>query len=156
MADWFGAPLIVTAFLAVLITAVKVVRWTATVDLKLEQFTRFAKEVRDDIKLIFLRLPPAPVAGASPLQLTDFGEKMADFMKAKPWASAIGPSLLAEVAGKRPFEVDDFSRGYVETRLQDLKERAAACAYEFGVDRDDVLKVLRVVLRNELLRAVRE
>lgn len=153
MADWFSTPLIVTAFLAVLITAVKVVRWTATVDLKLEQFTGFAREVRDDIKLIFLRLPPVPVAGASPLQLTDFGEKMADFMKAKTWASELRPSLLAEVAGKRPFEVDEFSRRYVQTRLQDdMKERVAACAYEFGVERDDVLKVLRVVLRDELLR----
>lgn len=155
MADWLNTPLIVTASLAVIYAVVKVIRWTATVDLKLNQFTDFAKEVRDDIKQIFLRLPPVPVVGSSPLRLTDFGEKMADFMKAKPWASDLAPSLQAEVAGKRPFEVDEFSRNYVQTSLNDeLNERVAACAYEFGVDRDAVLRVLQVVLRDELLRRI--
>ena len=155
MADWLNTPLIVTASLAVIYAVVKVIRWTARVDLKLNQFTDFAKEVRDDIKQIFLRLPPVPVVGSSPLRLTDFGEKMADFMKAKPWATDLAPSLQAEVAGKRPFEVDEFSRGYVQLRLNDeLKERVAACAYEFGVDRDAVLRVLQVVLRDELLRRI--
>ena len=155
MGDWLSTPLIVTASLAVIIAVVKVIRWTATVDLKLDQFTRFAKEVRDDIKQIFLRLPPVPVVASSPLQLTDYGEKMADFMRAKPWVSDLAPSLRTEVAGKRAFEVDEFSRDYVQTRLEDdLKERVAACVYEFGVDRDNVLKVLQVVLREELLRHI--
>ena len=162
MADWFNTPLIVTASLAVLFAVVKVIRWTVTVDLKLDQFSDFAKEVRQDlkevrqdIKQIFLRLPPPPVAGDSPLQLTDFGEKMADFTKAKSWASDLAPSLRADVAGKRPFEVDEFSRSFVHGRLSDdMKESVAACAYEFGVERDAVLKVLQVVLRNELLRQI--
>lgn len=167
MADWLSTPLIVTTSLAVILAAVKFIRWTATVDSKLEQFSEFAGEVRQDIRelrqdvkelrrdvaQIFLRLPPPPVAGDSPLQLTDFGERMADFMKVKSWASDLAPSLRADVAGKRPFEVDDFSRSFVQGRLQDdLKESVAACAYEFGVERDAVLKVLQVVLRNELLR----
>lgn len=169
MADWFNTPLIVTASLAVLYAVVKVIRWTVTVDLKLDQFAGFTKEVREDfrevrqelkevrqdIKQIFLRLPPPPVAGDSPLQLTDFGEKMADFTKAKSWASDLAPSLRADVVGKRPFEVDEFSRSFVHGRLQDdMKESVAACAYEFGVERDAVLKVLQVVLRNELLRQI--
>lgn len=160
MADWLSTPLIVTASLAVILAAVKFIRWTATVDLKLDQFSDFTKEVRQDIKKvrqeikqIFLRLPPPPVAGDSPLQLTDFGERMADFMKVKSWVSDVAPSLRGEVTGKRPFEVDEFSRSFVQGRLQDdLKESVAACAYEFGVERDAVLKVLQVVLRNELLR----
>ena len=169
MADWLSTPLIVTASLAVIIAVVKVIRWTATVDLRLDQFTAFTREVRDDIrelrgdvkelrndiKQIFLRLPPVPLAGGSPLQLTDFGERMADFVEAKRWASENAPSLRAEVAGKRPFEVDEFSRSYVQTSLNDdLKDGVAACAYEFGVERGDVLKVLQVVLRNELLRDI--
>ena len=183
MADWFNTPLIVTASLAVLYAVVKVIRWTVTVDLKLDQSAGFTKEVREDFKevredfkevredfrevrqelkevrqditQIFLRLPPPPVAGDSPLQLTDFGEKMADFTKAKSWASELAPSLRADVAGKRPFEVDEFSRSFVHGRLSDdMKESVAACAYEFGVERDAVLKVLQVVLRNELLRQI--
>ncbi len=162
MADWLSTPLIVTASLAVIVAVVKVMRWTAAVDLRLEQFTAFTRDVRDDIKelrndvkQIFLRLPPVPLAGGSPLQLTDFGERMADFIEAKRWASEVAPSLRIEVAGKRPFEVDEFSRSYVQTNLNDdLKDGVAACAYEFGVERGDVLKVLQVVLRNELLRDI--
>lgn len=162
MADWLSTPLIVTASLAVILAAVKFIRWTATVDSKLEQFSDFAKEVRQDLrevrqdlKQIFLRLPPPPVAGDSPLQLTDFGRKMADFMKVKSWTADVAPALRDEVVGKRPFEVDEFSRSYVQGRLQDdMKESVAACAYEFGVERDAVLKVLQVALRNELLRQI--
>lgn len=162
MVDWLSTPLIVTASLAVILAAVKFIRWTATVDSKLEQFSDFAREVRQDLrevrqdlKQIFLRLPPPPVAGDSPLQLTDFGRKMADFMKVKSWTADVAPSLRNEVVGKRPFEVDDFSRSYVQGRLQDdMKESVAACAYEFGVERDAVLKVLQVALRNELLRQI--
>lgn len=162
MVDWLSTPLIVTASLAVILAAVKFIRWTATVDSKLDQFSDFAKEVRQDLrevrqdlKQIFLRLPPPPVAGDSPLQLTDFGRKMADFMKVKSWTADVAPALRDEVAGKRPFEVDDFSRSYVQGRLQDdMKESVAACAYEFGVERDAVLKVLQVALRNELLRQI--
>ena len=169
MADWLSTPLIVTASLAVILAAVKFIRWTATVDSKLDQFSDFAgevqqdirevrqdlKEVRQDITQIFLRLPPPPVAGDSPLQLTDFGRKMADFMKVKSWTADVAPALRDEVAGKRPFEVDEFSRSYVQGRLQDdMKESVAACAYEFGVERDAVLKVLQVALRNELLRQI--
>ena len=32
-----------------------------------------------------------------------------------------------------------------------MTERVAKCAYEFGIKRDGVLDVLRVVLRDELL-----
>ena len=127
-------------------------RWTTKIDTVVDGFSGFMAEIRDDIKQIFLRLPPVPVAGNSPLRLTDFGVKMAAHMNAKQWASNLAPSLRFNVSEKRAFEIDEFSRTYVETSLtDDMNERVSACGYEFGVDRDNVLKVLHVVLRDELL-----
>ena len=112
------------------------------------------QEVRGDVRELFRRLPAAPTGGASPRRLTDLGERMADFLAAQAWAKDLAPHLQEQVAGKRPFEIDAVSDDYVRTKIEDpaMQERIAECAYEFGLERDGVLSVLRVVLRDELLR----
>ena len=111
------------------------------------------EEIRKDIKEIFLRLPPVPVAGSSPIKLTDFGEQIAAKIKASEWAQGLAPTIVHEVAGKRPFEIDEFSEEFVTNKLGEQWEtRVAGCAYEFGIKRDGVHDVLRVVLRDELIR----
>ena len=130
-------------------------RQTFKEDLKQHRSTlqKFMVEIRDDIKKIFLRLPPVPVASSSPLKLTDFGEKIAKEFEAREWATGLTPTLAHEVEGKRAFEIDEFSEKFVGTRLgKDWEERVAGCAYDFGIKRDDVRAVLRVVLRDELIR----
>ena len=78
----------------------------------------FMKEIRNDIKDISKRLPPPPaVAGQSPIRLTDHGEELATDLQAKAWAKELAPSIVDEVRGKRPFEIDEFCNTYVTTRL---------------------------------------
>ena len=115
----------------------------------------FMKEIRDQLKEIFLRLPATstPVASRSPLQLNDFGHKMADTMDATAWAASIVPTLQADLAGKRSFEIDAASREYVQANMQ-KDERVSKCMYETGVDCDSALKVLQVVLRDALLKSL--
>ena len=49
------------------------------------------------------------------------------------------------------------SRRYVESNLDPkIEERVAACAYEFGTERDRVKPVLWVVLRDELMQRVEQ
>ena len=152
MAEWLNTPLIATVVLAVIGAIWAAARWTGKVDGKLGDLTKAVDEIRADIKKIFQRLPDPVVAGTSPLQLTDFGEKIAKSIDAHTWALTLAPTVLPDVEGKRPFEIDTFSQSYVDTRLDDQwKERVARCAYEFGIDRSGVLSVMQVVLREELL-----
>ena len=160
MEKLFTNPVTYLVILALIGTVWKIARWTQKIDQGHVDFREFVKEIKDDIKEIrghildiFNRLPPVPTAGKSPLQLTDFGEKIAARLEAYQWGKRIAPTLLTKVKGKQPFEIDEFSNAYVNDCLDEQWHRLVAeGAYEFGIDRDGVLSVLRVILRDELLR----
>ena len=168
MTDWLNTPVIVVAVLAVGALVWKIAYWVAKVDLAAKDFgaftaktfPAFAKEIRDDIKQILLRLPPpTPIESGSPARLSEYGRKMAAFLRAEEWAAGIAATAVREVVGKRPFEIEieEFSRRYVESNLDPkIEERVAACAYEFGTERDRVKPVLWVVLRDELMQRVEQ
>ena len=142
----------ITAAVALITGVVAISRWTGRVDTRLENLESAAKTVAKDIKKI-LKLWQPEVAGASPLQLTELGDRMAVFMRAQDWAGAIAPGLLPEVVNKPAFEVDKFARHHVDENLDpDMERRVDACAYEFGRKSSGVRNVLQVVLRAELLR----
>ncbi len=153
MMEWLNNPATYLAAVAVGAAVVKALFWLRDVHNAKEGWGAVVGEIRADIKNILLRLPPTPVPveSGSPLQLTDFGREMAKSMDASSWAEDLAPSLQGDLAGKRAFEVDEFSRKYVHEKMRH-DERVSKCMYEMGVDRDDALKVLHVVLRDELLR----
>ena len=146
-------PLWILVALTVLGLAVKGLFWLRDVHNMKEGWQTFAKEIRDDIKKILERIPPPKtLESASPLRLSEIGEKISKSMNAAAWATRVAPSLASDVAGKQPFEIDQFSDEYVETRL-DVDDTAwVAKQAEAGVSPAAVRAVLRVVLRDELLR----
>lgn len=112
----------------------------------------FMDEIRSDIKKILTGLSPS-IATGSPITLTDLGEQIAADLGAYNWASGLAPSLLEEVRDRKPFQVDEFCVHYTENRLgEEWGERIAASAYERGIPKEGVRAVLRVVLRDELLK----
>ena len=142
--------------IAIVSAVVAVARWTGKVDTRLENLEKATKTVADDIKKI-LRLWQPEVAGASPLKLTELGDRMALFMKAHNWAGGIAPDLLPKVSGMQPFEIDRFARNYVAEELDPETERLVdVCAYEFGRESTGVRNVLHVVLRDKLIHLLRD
>ena len=95
-----------------------------------------------------------PLRTKSPATLSDYGEKLAAFMRASEWAARTATLTLPEVVNKLPFEIEEFSRAYVASRLDpEITKRVSACAYEFGIPNlDNVRSVLWVVLRDELIK----
>ena len=110
MEEWLNTPLIIVAALAVVgfIGGIGTFIWKASrsgvagVDNDRSGLRPFMEEIRKDIKEISLRLPRVPVAGNSPIKLTDFGEQIAAKIKASEWAQELAPAIVHEVAGKRP------------------------------------------------------
>ena len=130
--------------------------WIGRVNSDRAAVVTFMKEIRDDIKKIFLRLPALAVSGNSPLHLTEFGKKIAESFRADYWAKELAPRLLSSVEGKEPFEIDDFCNSYVNDQLDRITRiEVKKCAYDFGVASDSICSVLKVVLRDELLRIVK-
>ncbi len=129
--------------------------WFSNVNSDRKSFKEFMDEIRGDIKEILLRLPPPTVASSSPLRLTDFGEKISAWMEAGQWAKSVVP-LLEAATDAEPFELDELAGKYVEDQLaSEYRNLVAKCAYEFGLEQEGVLRVLRVVLRDELLKHLR-
>ena len=119
------------------------------------------KEIRGQVNEVSVRvtqifdffLGKRTIAPGSPVQLTDFGREIAKKLRAEEWAAALAPTLLDKVAGMQPFEIDAYADSYSKKNLSDdMKKSVAACAYEFGTTQDGVKSVLRVVLRDEILR----
>ena len=155
MREWLTNPLTYVLALAVGTALVKGLFWLRDVHNAKQGWGAIVDEIRKDIKDILLRLPPTPasVTSGSPLRLTDFGRKMAVNMDAQAWATDLAPTLREDLAGKRAFEVDEFSRKYVHEHMQHA-ERVSKCMYQIDVDRDGALRVLQVVLRDALIDAL--
>ena len=88
----------------------------------------------------------------SPLQLTEFGRKIAAEVEADQWAASIAGTLTERAAAEPPYKIDAMAEDYVKDFLEaDMRDRVGETAYNHGIERGAVRAVLRVVLRNRLL-----
>ena len=168
MGDALTNPVAVVAAIGLIITLLsaaggliwKAARWVQKVDSDTSGLRELAEEVRDNLQLIHAGIndivgrlsSPQTVQSGSPIQLTEFGRKIAAKLQARQWAAELAPTQAGAVEGKRPFEIDEFSNNYVKELSQEWRDRVAECAYEFGVSEDSIRSVLRVVLRDELIK----
>ena len=143
--------------IAVLTLVFKIGDWKGHVDSDREAFKKFIEEIRNDIKKILERLPASTTSGSSPLQLTELGKSISEELKAFDWAKQIAPELIRRVKGKHPYEIQEFCLDYVtrEAVTEDMSKEIQTCAYENGVEKEEVLKVLAVELRDELLEKLK-
>ena len=181
MSDWLTThPLALFAAITITVTVVSIVvrgiwkaaRWVERMESKtsganrfMEDTSKFMEEIRDEMRQIrshinnvFVHLSQTVKRG-SPVQLTEFGKEVAKSLQADEWASEVASSLAKKLEGKRPFEIDDYSRTYVVDELSNdavWKTRIAGCAYEFGIEQAGVLAVMQVVLRDTVLRVLKE
>ena len=147
-------PLVYVALmLAALGAGAKLMMWIGGMNAHKAAVTEFMAEIRDDIKSILRRLSPV-VASGSPLRLTDLGKAIAESLEASTWAERVAPGLETRAEGMPPYEIQDLCSDYVrkeavfdEAQQAKIKESA----YNNGLERDQVLDVLMVVLRDRLL-----
>ena len=155
MGEWWVVPSIVVAVMAAAALIFKIGRWVGSVDSDRDKFRAFMEEVRKDIKEILGRLPPVPVAGGGPIQLTDLGRDISETLQAREWAERAAAALGERVKGKPPYEVQDICYDYVKKEFHPTDEQEAkirTCAYENALDRDKVPDVLAIELRDVLLK----
>lgn len=150
--DWNNPLIFVVGAIAIIGAIWKLAEWKGRTDDSVAAIKDAIREIREDIKKILDRLPDPSVTRGSPLRLTEFGEEISQRLDARPWAESTAPDLLPEIRGMQAFQVDAFCETYVTERLdEEWNTKVAQCAYELSVNRDSVLSVLRVVLRDRLL-----
>lgn len=113
----------------------------------------FMTEIREDIKRIFGRLPPTSLEHNSPMRLSKMGADISMTLGATTWAKRTAASERMQMAGKPEYDVQEFCFDYVRRFKPDpeLDALIKACAYQHGIDRDAVLAVLAIELRDVLL-----
>ena len=149
MPEWITDP---RTIIAVLAAIGGVGYWVGQVNSDRKSFKKFIAEVRDDIKTILRRLPPTFVGGASPVSLTDLGEKAAEILNAREWAKERAGDLVAECKGLQPYQIYNRCSEYVLSNPKNWPDNMEECAYEFGSTVEPLANVLMVVLRDELLK----
>ena len=151
---WIGVAGIV---FAVVRTILAIGQWKGRVDSSLDTIKTTLKEIRDDVKQIFERLPrpsSSLFTDNSPLRLTDLGRSISETLGAPQWAAEVAPSLKNRVKDMVAYDIQEFCRTYVYREFQptpDQEEKIKACAYENALDRREVLDVLAIELRDVLL-----
>ena len=110
------------------------------------------EEIRNDIKNIFHKLPSPIAEGKSPRQLTEYGEKLSTKLHARDWAERTAPSVLTQVIGKKPFEIHNFCKEFIEKISVEEHPGVFERSYENGITDENMKIVLAIVLRDELLK----
>ncbi len=143
----------VTLVISAITFAFKYGKWQGEVNSDRESFRSFINEIRNDIKDILKRLPPTPVTSASPIRLTELGEKISLAINAGDWAKAEAGKLVCEVEGKDQFEIQSIAFQYANEfePFPDLLKKMHTCAFDNGMDLSGVREVLGVELRDVLL-----
>ena len=159
MSEWLGNPVTFLLALALILAIWRGIAWFPRVDKDLLGLKKSLADLKDavtaiqeDIKRIFHVLTP-PTRGQSPAQLTEYGERISRVIDGKAWAARRAPDLVAEVGGMAEYLVEEFCRKYVRARLKaDEKDMVLRAMYEVGTNREDVLAVLTIILRDELFK----
>ncbi len=120
------------------------------------------KEIRADIKSIFSRLPPPETTESdSPRRLSELGERVAEEIQINEWISGYAEALKEQISGKdkNAYEIQEMCFAYAqENLLDDLTEKIPReamqmSAYNNGIALKQVLDVVGVVLRDEVLKS---
>ena len=151
----------------------KVSAWKTTVDnerstvpksiKRLEDaLSSFMVEIRQDIKNIFLRLPPPTTQADSPIKLSELGDRVAGEIQVDNWVDEYVAEVRARIGDNpTPYSIQDTCFQYAENELMkklaengppERKESIEMSAYQNGIDLPAVLKVVGIKLRDQLLR----
>ena len=166
--DHIGA--VITGIIILIVITVLATNWITKVNASRSTLAEFIKEIRDDIKKIFDRLPAPTVASQSPIRLTDLGREIAEEIKVSEWVSECADGLQGRIESKSAYDIQEFCFQYAQNELiEDLGktvtdstelqsalfpavEDIKLSAYNHGLELKQVLEVVGVMLRDEMLK----
>lgn len=166
MSSWVNYVPWIIAVIAVVGIIWRAAKWTERVDSKLDAHGKdigslkdtlnsFMGEIRADVRRIFERLPPPnPIASTSPIRLTEMGESISEKLGADVIAEHHAPILRERISGMSRYEIQEECFKYMDKEFEPDEEVNALImesAYDHGIDRSQVLRVIAIKLRDQLL-----
>ena len=151
--EYWALGISVTVTLALITFAYKYGKWQGEVDSDRKRFSKFIEEIRKDVKDLLGRLPPSPTTSASPIQLTDLGERISKKIDAKAWAKKVANEMVNQTKGMDAFNIQEvsFNKAKSFKPNEQLLHNMREVAFQEGINLDGVRDVLGVELRDRLL-----
>ena len=143
----------VTVVSAAITFAYKFGKWRAKVDSDRIRFSNFKEEIRNDNKNILSRLPCLSTSSASPIRLTDIGERISKNINARSWAEKVANEMVEQTKGFDLLKIQEESFEKAQSFESDeiLLQNMRDSAFREGINLDGVREVLGVELRDCLL-----
>lgn len=147
---WVLSP-IVLLLIAIMGATWQMGSWKGGVDKALKTLHKAIKRLEKKIDAL-----PMPVfSSGSPLQLTEFGERISKEIEAKEWAVKLAPTLTERCQGKVEYEVQEICIEYAKSEFQPSKDediKLKGCAFNNGITVETVRQFLGIELRDEMLK----
>ena len=117
----------------------------------------FKDEVLTAIKshLFDIGWPPSTTDKQSPRTLSDLGKKVSKKLDARNFVKSLAPGLEQRSRGLAEYDIQKLCFEYINNEFQptpEMEARLKKCAYDNGIGLQDVLAVLVIELRDELLK----
>lgn len=143
----------VTVVIAMITFAYRYGKWQGEVDSDRKRFSKFIEEIRKDIKDILGRIPPSPTTSASPIQLTELGERISNNIDAESWAEKVASEMISQTKDMDSFKIQEVAFDHAKTfePNEKLLQNMRDSAFQEGIKLEGVRDVLGVVLRDRLL-----
>lgn len=146
---------LIGVFVLVGVVAWRVGSWKKGVDDDRSNFKKFMDEIRDKINEIFLRLPPPITVSTSPIQLSEFGQKIADDVNVSGWVYDLAGDLQDDLPYPKgdPYGIQEWCFQYTQKNLYEnldpsIQTMLRDSAFKHGIELQKVLEVIGVVLRD--------
>ena len=116
------------------------------------------KEMKADIKVLLRRHPEIADAG-SPLHLNELGKKVSSYVNARGLAEQEAPNVMARLPNRNPYDIQAFCRRHFAEHGEfkpsaDQLDTFKRCAYDHGIQLEQVRHVCALELRDELQRLI--
>ena len=101
-----------------------------------------------------VRLPSETLSRESPIQLTALGVEVASQIEAHTWAGEQAKTLRERVVGKAAYRIQNFAFEYARDEYEPdegFEILLEEVAYQKGISKEEVLDVLAIALRDELV-----
>ena len=106
-----------------------------------------------------VRMPSKTVDSDSPLKLTAVGDKVSKSIDSISIVKGLATDLRVKADGKLPYDIQELCFDFIRDEYKpsdEVEKDIKKCAYDNGIDRAEVLDVLAVELRDEILRLIEQ
>ena len=148
-------PLWIVIFLAAVSTLITIGMWIGAVNSDRKSLKEAVTKIQNDIKKLLQWIPSKTVDSGSPLKLTPVGEKVSKSIDAPLIAKGLVTNMRARTNGKLPYDIQELCFDFIRDEYRpsdEIQKNIKQCAYDNGIDCAEVLDVLAIELRDELLK----